>query len=66
MKRHERTERITTMKYEKDFVGKYCLVTGATSGIGKSVAFRLLEAGSIFFNVRRYCDNGWSSRTQTG
>lgn len=39
-------ENKSKMKYELDFAGKVCLVTGATSGIGKSVTAKLLEGGT--------------------
>ena len=41
------TERVSSLDFEKQFKGKVCLVTGATSGIGKCVCRRLLRAGNI-------------------
>jgi hypothetical protein len=42
-----RIERVTALEYDKGFADKVCLVTGATSGIGKCVARKLLRAGKL-------------------
>lgn len=44
-----RITRVSALEYEKQFKDKVCLVTGATSGIGKAVCKRLLAAGILFF-----------------
>jgi len=49
------------MKYETDFKNKVCLVTGATSGIGKSVTAKLLEAGKTLIKSRCSCYNDWKN-----
>ncbi len=62
-------ERVSSLDYEAHFKDKVCLVTGATSGIGKSAARKLIRAGMAFRaeqtqkieKHRRVCDNDWTS-----
>lgn len=42
-----RVEYVSALDYEKQFRDKVCLVTGATSGIGKSVCRKLIRAGTF-------------------
>jgi FlaA1/EpsC-like NDP-sugar epimerase len=56
-----RITRVSALEYEKHFKDKVCLVTGATSGIGKAVCKRLIAAGiSYIINDRCICNYGWT------
>ena len=43
-----------SMVYEKSFADKFCIVTGASKGIGKACVRRLLRAGATVVLIGRY------------
>jgi NAD(P)-dependent dehydrogenase (short-subunit alcohol dehydrogenase family) len=53
-------------KHNESMVGKTCVVTGASSGIGKEISFGLAEKGARVVMVARDAGRGEAARTEVG
>ena len=46
-------KRPTSLKYMESYLGKNCIVTGATGAVGSKVAKKLLKAGANVYLIAR-------------